>query len=70
MTEKPSPPKLRTFGLNSPEFYECVRAPGTDAWIPNGSLRKEPRSLDRKLMIEGKDGQRREANAPDVLKRR
>lgn len=70
MTEKPSPPKLRTFGLNSPEFHEAVRTPGTEPWIPNGSLPREPRSPGRKLVIEGKDGQRREANAPDVLKRR
>ncbi|MES2000822.1 MAG: hypothetical protein V4444_00700 [Pseudomonadota bacterium] len=68
MTKKPSPPKLRTFGLNSPEFHEAVRAPGTEAWIPNGSLRREPRSPDRKLVIEGKDGQRRKVGSEEVVK--
>jgi len=34
---------MRTFGLNSPEFYEAVCDPGERPWIPNGALPREPR---------------------------
>jgi hypothetical protein len=34
---------IRTFGLNSPEFYEAVCEPRERPWIPNGALPREPR---------------------------
>jgi hypothetical protein len=33
---------IRTFGLNSPEFYEAVCEPRERPWIPNGALPREP----------------------------
>ena len=34
---------IRTFGLNSPEFYEAVCEPRERPWIPNGALPRESR---------------------------
>jgi hypothetical protein len=34
---------IRTFGLNSREFYEAVCEPRERPWIPNGALPREPR---------------------------
>jgi hypothetical protein len=33
---------IRTFGLNSREFYEAVCEPRERPWIPNGALPREP----------------------------
>lgn len=33
-----SPAGIRTFSLNSPEFYEAVCEPRARPWIPNGAL--------------------------------
>ena len=37
---------MRTFGLNSREFYEAVCDPRERPWIPNGALPREPRARD------------------------
>jgi len=34
---------IRTFTLNSREFYEAVCEPRERPWIPNGALATEPR---------------------------
>ena len=34
---------IRTFGMNSREFYEAVCEPRERPWIPNGALPREPR---------------------------
>lgn len=34
---------IRTFTLNSREFYEAVCEPRERPWIPNGALPREPR---------------------------
>jgi hypothetical protein len=34
---------MRTFGLNSAEFYEAMCEPREGPWIPNGALPREPR---------------------------
>ena len=33
---------MRSFGLNSPEFYESVCRREDRPWIPNGALPREP----------------------------
>jgi hypothetical protein len=38
------PPPIRTFTLNSKEFYEAVCTPRERPWIPNGALPREPRA--------------------------
>jgi hypothetical protein len=43
---------MRTFTLNSREFYEAVRRPGTGAWIPNGALPPDPPARDPEAIIE------------------
>jgi hypothetical protein len=62
---------MRTFGLNSPEFYEAVcepremsiaAMPGCMArsamWIPNGALPREPRVWEREVVVERRRGKR------------
>jgi hypothetical protein len=43
---------LRTFSLNSQEFYEAVCAPRERPWIPNGALPREPRVRDLEVIVE------------------
>src|SRR5437868_4659382 len=43
---------LRTFTLNSPEFYELVREPRDRPWIPNGALPREPKTWPREAPRE------------------
>ena len=38
---------IRTFTLNSREFYEAVCEPRERPWIPNGALPREPRRATR-----------------------
>jgi hypothetical protein len=45
-------PMLRSFSLNSREFYEAVCAPAEQAWIPNGSLPREPITWEREVIVE------------------
>ena len=40
---------MRTFGLNSREFYEAVCEPRERPWIPNGALPREPRTREREV---------------------
>ena len=40
---------MRTFTLNSREFHEAVCPPCEQAWIPNGSLPREPRLRDQEV---------------------
>jgi len=35
---------LRSFSLNSRDFYEAVTEPRERPWIPNGALPREPRA--------------------------
>jgi len=46
----------RIFNLNSPEAYEALCEPRERAWIPNGSLPREPRWPDRSdpLIVSGR----------------
>lgn len=43
---------MRTFGLNSREFYEAVCAPRERPWIPNGALPREPRVREPEVVVE------------------
>ena len=45
---------MRTFGLNSREFYEAVREPREQPWIPNGALPREPRVRDAEVIRDSK----------------
>jgi len=45
---------IRTFTLNSREFYEAVCEPRERPWIPNGALPREPRSRDLPVIVEPK----------------
>ena len=51
MTDKPAPPKLRSFGLNSREFYDAVTPP-PDPWRWGPGLPREPRTWNRSVVIE------------------
>jgi len=48
----PTPGSIRSFSLNSPEFYDAVCEPRERPWIPNGSLPREPRPRDPEVIIE------------------
>jgi len=43
---------MRTFSLNSREFYEAVCEPRERPWIPNGALPREPRTREREVIYE------------------
>lgn len=43
---------MRTFSLNSREFYEAVCKPRERAWIPNGALPREPRLREPEVVVE------------------
>lgn len=43
---------MRTFALNSREFYEAVCEPRERPWIPNGALPREPRVREREVVVE------------------
>jgi hypothetical protein len=45
-------PSLRSFGLNSREFYEAVCEPRERPWIPNGALPREPKAREREVTVE------------------
>ena len=48
-----SPPgTMRSFGLNSQEFYEAVVEPRERPWIPNGALPRERRARDLPVIVE------------------
>lgn len=49
-------PNMRTFTLNSREFYECVTEPRERPWIPNGALPREPRAREREVIVEKRKG--------------
>ena len=49
---------LRTFGLNSQEFYDAVCEPRERPWIPNGSLPREPRVWDPPVIVEPRRSKR------------
>jgi hypothetical protein len=49
---------MRTFGLNSQEFYEAVCEPRERPWIPNGALPREPRVWEREVIVERRRGKR------------
>ena len=62
MSDRPEPiaPNMRSFALNSREFYEAVCAPEAEPWIKAGSLPREPRGRDRAVIVEARRrGQRR-----------
>ena len=48
-------PQMRTFGLNSREFYEAGREPDSESWIRNGSLPREPRGREMPVIVEGNE---------------
>ena len=43
---------MRSFSLNSREFYDAVCAPRERPWIPNGALPPEPRARDLEVIVE------------------
>ncbi|MEA3059982.1 MAG: hypothetical protein QOE50_1394 [Sphingomonadales bacterium] len=45
---------MRTFGLNSREFYEAVCEPRERPWIPNGSLPREPITWGQSAIVEAR----------------
>ena len=50
---------LRSFSLNSQEFYDAVCERVERPWIPNGSLPREPRKWEQAVLVEvGKGGRR------------
>ena len=51
-------PVLRSFSLNSREFYEAVCAPAERPWIPNGALPREPRRWEPAVIVEVRKGRK------------
>jgi len=49
---------IRTFTLNSREFYEAVCEPRERPWIPNGALPREPRrpTPSSGVWVDAEDG--------------
>ena len=45
------PPRMRSFGLNSPEFYEAL-CPPPDPCVWAGGLPREPRLRDLEVIVE------------------
>ena len=43
---------IRSFSLNSREFYEAVRGPGERPWIANGALPREPKPRGLEVIVE------------------
>ena len=43
---------MRSFTLNSTEFYQAVCRPEDRPWIPNGALPREPRPRDLEVIVE------------------
>jgi hypothetical protein len=53
-------PGLRSFSLNSQEFYDAVCERVERPWIPNGALPREPRKWELEVIVEvGKRGRGR-----------
>ena len=48
---------IRSFSLNSREFYEAVCEPRERPWIPNGALPREPRrpKADDGVWVDAED---------------
>lgn len=57
--DQPTAPNMRTFSLNSRDFYEAVTPP-PDPWVWAGGLPREPRARDREVIVErgGRRGRR------------
>lgn len=55
----PMPMPMRTFSLNSDEAYEALCCPRERAWIPNGSLPREPRLRELEVIVERSERKRR-----------
>lgn len=51
-----APGTMRSFSLNSREFYEAVCEPRERPWIPNGALPREPRLRGPTVIVERKRG--------------
>lgn len=49
-----APGTVRSFSLNSEEFYEAVREPRERPWIPNGALGREPRAPTPTVIVDRK----------------
>jgi hypothetical protein len=61
------PPPLRTFGLNSREFHEFITPPPEPhMWGPG--LPRDRRSLEMKVLVEGRDGSLRAVNSGEVVR--
>lgn len=58
----------RTFTLDSPEFHAAVRAPMERPWIANGALPTDPPTPERRLVIEGSDGEVRHAGSQAAVR--
>jgi hypothetical protein len=57
MTDKcaqPTAPNMRSFSLKSDEAYEALCTPRERPWIPNGALRREPRSWNLPVIVEAR----------------
>ncbi|MGE5563030.1 MAG: hypothetical protein ACM3ZV_06930 [Bacillota bacterium] len=55
-THATAPGTMRSFGLNSREFYEAVCEQRERPWIPNGALPREPKARDLPVIVEQKGG--------------
>ena len=51
MTKQPSAPNMRSFSLNSRDFYQAVTAP-PDPWVWAGGLPREPKAREREVIVE------------------
>ena len=50
---------MRTYSINSREFYDAVCTPRMEAWIPNGALPPEPRARAPEVIVERGKGKGR-----------
>ncbi len=58
--DQPIAPNMRTFSLDSREFYEAVTEP-RDPWLWAGGLPTEPRGRNLEVVVEATDKRSRQA---------
>ena len=55
-THTSAPGTMRSFSLNSQEFYEAMCEPSYRPWIPNGALGRQPRTPTPTVIVEPRRG--------------
>ena len=53
-THTSAPGTMRSFLLNSQEFYEAMCEPSYRPWIPNGALGRTPQSPEPTVIVEAR----------------